>query len=156
MYINSCIHKSASAGAAFAAFAMIDIEFTLKKKVTALYTYGSPRIGSNQFVQAFNKTFVSRSFRIVNTSDIVTSIPFPVALGGFVGGYFSHVDTPVDFTLPSDELEMNHHISTYYKTLLEHKRKFLFWQKSSAHLSHAARQVSFSVEVSQCCYLPIG
>jgi len=115
-----------SLGAAFATFAAIDIERTLRLKVHSIYTFGSPRVGNDAFAQAYNGSFAARSFRIVNTSDIVTSIPFPAALGGIVGGYFSHVDTPVDFTLQSDEVEKNHNIHTYLDKLAQQKKRRFF------------------------------
>ncbi|MBN2089872.1 lipase family protein, partial [candidate division KSB1 bacterium] len=66
-----------SLGAALATLVVPDIETTIKKKVTALYTFGSPRVGDDTFVKTFNSSFANKSYRIVNTSDIVTSIPLP-------------------------------------------------------------------------------
>jgi len=85
--------------------AVTDIEASTRCRVEALYTFGSPRVGDDRFVKAFNRAFAARSFRIANTSDIVTSIPLPVPIAGIVGGYFSHVDTPVDMTIQKDDLE---------------------------------------------------
>jgi triacylglycerol lipase len=106
-----------SLGGALATLALPDIETNLNRKVNALYTYGSPRVGDNNFVTAFNNAFEQRSFRVVNTSDIVTSIPFPGPIARIVGGYFSHVDTPVDFTVQQDDLEQNHEMKTYLSAL---------------------------------------
>ena len=53
----------------------------------------------------------------VNTSDIVGSIPLPAPIAGVLGGYFSHVDTPVDFTVQHDDLEKNHDMATYLSAL---------------------------------------
>jgi hypothetical protein len=70
-------------------------------------------------VKAFNDAFASRSFRISNTSDIVTSVPLPAPIAGIVGGYFSHVDTPIDMTIQKNDLEKNHSMRTYLAALNE-------------------------------------
>ena len=108
-----------SLGAALTVCAVTDIEASTRCRVEALYTFGSPRVGDDRFVKAFNRAFAARSFRIANTSDIVTSIPLPVPIAGIVGGYFSHVDTPVDMTIQKDDLEQNHSMRTYLDALAE-------------------------------------
>jgi predicted lipase len=116
-----------SLGAAVTVCAAPDIETSTKRRVQALYTFGSPRVGDDRFVKAFNGVFGSRSFRIANTCDIVTSIPLPVPIAGIVGGYFSHVDTPIDMTVQRDDLEQNHSMRTYLAALAESRgRKRLF------------------------------
>jgi len=118
-----------SLGSAFASFALIDIEIDLSKQVSALYTFGSPRMGDNAFVQVFNEKYENKSYRIVNTADIVTTIPFPIQLGGFVGGDFTHVNTPIDFTFQADDIEINHAINTYVEALSKHSKKSVCWFK---------------------------
>lgn len=119
-----------SLGASFATFALTDIELNLHRKVNALYTYGSPRIGDNQFVELFNKNFQNITFRIVNTSDVVTSIPLPIILPGINGGFFSHVDNPVDFTIQTNDIEKNHNIHTYITELKKYCTSgILIWKK---------------------------
>jgi len=44
----------------------------LKDQCTALYTYGSPRVGTRSFVKSFNVPH----YRHVNNNDIVTGVPF--------------------------------------------------------------------------------
>ena len=117
-----------SLGAALATIALPDIEANVKPKVSALYTYGSPRVGDDRFVKAFNRSFADKSYRVANTSDIVTSIPLPAPIAGIVGGYFSHVDTPVDLTIQKDDLEENHSMRTYLSALKGSKK-----QKSFLH-----------------------
>ncbi len=115
-----------SLGAALGTFAALDIAINLKSRVKALYTFGSPRIGDNLFAQRFNLAMGRRSFRISNTSDIVSSIPLPIPLAGIVGGYFSHIDTPVDFTLQADDIEKNHAMQTYIEALEAQVKKGFF------------------------------
>jgi triacylglycerol lipase len=116
-----------SLGAALATLALPDIETNMKIKASALYTYGSPRVGDDAFVKAFDRDYSRKSYRVTNTSDLVTSIPFPIPLAGFVGGYFSHVDTPVDFTTQNNDLEKNHAMETYISALSQaHLRRGFF------------------------------
>jgi len=114
-----------SLGASYATFAAIEIERVLKKKVSALYTFASPRIGDGAFADAFNRDFGGRSFRVVNTSDVVPSLPPPCPVFAF-GGYFSHGDTPVDFTVQKNGIRDNHGIGTYLEYLSAQKPKGWF------------------------------
>ena len=119
-----------SLGGAFATLALPDIEISLRMKITALYTFGSPRIGDSTFVQRFNYSFAWKSFRIVNSTDIVTEIPFPIPIAGIVGGYFSHVDTPVIATEQLNDMEENHDMKTYLGLLKKNTQKNIFsWLK---------------------------
>lgn len=102
----------------------------MRKKISALYTFGSPRVGDSTFVQTFNSFFAVKSFRIVNASDMVTEIPFPTPIAGIVGGYFSHVDTPVVSTEQLNDIEDNHDMKTYLSSLEKNKRSNIFqWLK---------------------------
>jgi len=106
-----------SLGATFASFAAYDIEITTGRKVHSLYTFGSPRLGDDEFVNAFNKKLSERAFRIANSSDIITEVPFPTEFAGFLGEYFSHVETPVLFTVQNKDIEKNHIMETYIAAL---------------------------------------
>jgi triacylglycerol lipase len=106
-----------SLGAALATIALPDIEARMGWDAAGLYTYGSPRIGDNAFVAAFNRRFEKESFRIENTSDMVGAIPPPAPIAGKVGGFFSHVETPVAFTVQAEDLVKNHDIGTYISAL---------------------------------------
>lgn len=102
-----------SLGAALATLAVPDIEINLERKIDAIYTFGSPRVGDKAFVQSYNTKFSKKTNRIVNTSDVVTSIPLPVPIFGSFGGYFSHVDNPIDFTVQENDISKNHGMDTY-------------------------------------------
>ena len=106
-----------SLGGALSTLAVPDLARKLTGGAPLFYSFGSPRVGDNGFVQSFNRHLRGRSFRVVNTSDIVGSIPFPAPIVGVLGGYFSHVDTPVDFTVQHDDLEKNHDMQTYLSAL---------------------------------------
>lgn len=118
-----------SLGAALATLALPDIEAGAKVRIDALYTFGSPRAGDDSFVKAFNRDYGRRSFRVANTSDIVTQVPFPIPLAGLVGAYFSHVDTPVDCTVQDKDLEKNHSMRTYLAALEEARSRQSLFQR---------------------------
>lgn len=67
-----------SLGAALATVAAQEIEEEFNDQVAACYTFGSPRVGDGKYEKAIKIPF----YRIVNTTDIVTLIPF--LLGTFV------------------------------------------------------------------------
>jgi hypothetical protein len=48
-------------------------------------------------------------------------MPLPVPFLGFIGGYFTHVETPVEFTVQREDIEKNHEIGTYLSALEEHQ-----------------------------------
>jgi predicted lipase len=106
-----------SLGAALATLALPDLGADLGGKMAGLYTFGSPRVGDAVFSRVYDAAFGARSFRIVNSSDIVTSVPLPVPIMGFVGDYFSHVSTPVEFGSQNGDPELNHAMKTYLEAL---------------------------------------
>ncbi len=64
-----------SLGGALATIAALDFKRTLKyKNKLAVYTFGSPKVGNDDFVRVYNKK-VKNSFRIVNDEDIVPQSP---------------------------------------------------------------------------------
>jgi len=67
-----------SLGAALATVATQYLErnHIIRDKIAACYTFGSPRVGNNQFDQEFRSVI----YRVVNTTDIVTIIPL-LAMG---------------------------------------------------------------------------
>jgi triacylglycerol lipase len=106
-----------SLGAGLATLSAPDVASNTGFKAPFVYTYGSPRVGDKSFAAAYNRAFGARSFRIANTCDIVPSVPFPSPILGFLGGYFTHVETPIDFTVQEEDSEKNHDINTYRAAL---------------------------------------
>lgn len=76
-----------SLGGALAVFAALDIALLRPDVPVTLYTYGQPRVGNRDFAQWFD-AHIPNSFRTVNNSDIVPSLP-PRVLG------FWHIATEV-------------------------------------------------------------
>jgi triacylglycerol lipase len=108
-----------SLGAALATLALPDLAGSTGFSSAVVYSYASPRVGDKAFAEAYNRLYEKRSFRIANTSDLVVSIPLPVPFLRFIGGYFTHVETPIDFTIQKEDLEQNHVIATYLSALEE-------------------------------------
>lgn len=72
-----------SLGAALATVATQELEGEFDDLIAACYTFGSPRVGDGKYEKSIKAPF----YRIVNTTDIVTLVPF--FLGTFV-----HVGDP--------------------------------------------------------------
>jgi triacylglycerol lipase len=67
-----------SLGGALAVLAAAELEFDLKRKksdVTAVYTYGQPRVGNPEFCAAYDAALKGVTFRYVNDLDIVPHVP---------------------------------------------------------------------------------
>jgi triacylglycerol lipase len=119
-----------SLGAAIATLAILDIVSSTPFRTPFLYTFGSPRVGDRAFAAEHNRTMGSRSFRIANTADLIVSMPLPVPFLGFFGGYFTHVETPVDFTVQEESSERNHDLQTYRAALAADRPRRLFGLRS--------------------------
>lgn len=65
-----------SLGAALATLATAKLRLEKKHPVNGLYTFGSPRVGNEEFAQSFENDFGGRAFRFVNNNDIVPRVPF--------------------------------------------------------------------------------
>lgn len=106
-----------SLGAALATLAASDVVSTMGFPEAKVYTFASPRVGDKAFAAEYNHMFMGRSFRIANTCDLIVAMPFPVPFLGFLGGYFTHVETPVEFTRQEEDVEKNHDLATYLNAL---------------------------------------
>lgn len=76
-----------SLGAALATLAFAYLE---KEGIStdALYTFGQPRVGNEEFAQGFNLKFKEKAYRIVNNNDIVTRVPMRIMGYSHVGTHF--------------------------------------------------------------------
>ena len=74
-----------SLGGALATLAALRLGRTQQAcPIQTVHTFGSPRVGDETFVQAFDTLFKGRSYRFVNDEDLVTRIPPRV-------GHYDHV-----------------------------------------------------------------
>lgn len=112
-----------SLGAALSVLSLPDVAHGTGFQNPTLYNFGCPRVGDNTFVTAYNTLPGQKTFRVVNTSDLATSVPLPTPVPVIGGGYYSHVDTPVDFTLQANSVETNHAMATYLKALSTLKKQ---------------------------------
>jgi predicted lipase len=78
------------------------------------YSLASPRVGDPGFAGNYNFQLPVKTYRIVNTEDIVPYGPPPIS--GY--DYYEHVGTPVDFTAQYGSTGGNHdHLNSYYYAL---------------------------------------
>jgi triacylglycerol lipase len=73
-----------SLGGALAVLAAAVLQFQAGRNVTAVYTYGQPRVGDQPFSSAYDAALGDVTFRFVNNLDIVPHVP-PVRLPGPLG-----------------------------------------------------------------------
>ena len=91
------------------------------------YTFGSPRVGSPEFAEAFDRLAASRgqqnamSYRVANSADPVTSIP-PAIVERVLreDPLFQHVGTLVGLSENYGKVPINHHHGRTYCYALEH------------------------------------
>jgi triacylglycerol lipase len=106
-----------SLGAALSVLSLPDVAKTTHFKKPVLYNFGCPRVGDNDFVTAYNAQPSQKTFRIANSSDLVTSIPLPLPMPFVSSGYYSHADVPVDFNVQKNDIGLNHSMDTYVAAL---------------------------------------
>ena len=67
-----------SLGGALATLCALDVQYNLPQKEVSCYTYGSPKVGNEDFRESYNSR-VPNTFRFVNSADKVPLLP----VGGF-------------------------------------------------------------------------
>ncbi len=100
-----------SLGGALSVLALPDVVMKTHYKQPILYNFGCPRVGDNTFVSAYNALAGKQRFRVVNSSDLVPTLPPPAPI------YYSHVDLPVEFNVQTDSVSKNHSMDTYIAAL---------------------------------------
>lgn len=120
-----------SLGAGLAVLAAADIVTSGAAAQTALYSFAGPRVGDRAFAAGFNNR-VAAAWRIVNTEDIVTTVPLatPVLSSGTVPhnpfGFLSslgqnlnyeHAGKAVAFTTHTGSIAGNHDMQVYIAAL---------------------------------------
>jgi len=113
-----------SLGAALAVLATIDLTQNVGKP--EMYSFAGPRVGDLRFAEQFD-SLVARAYRIVNTEDIVTTVPpatvFRKASGNPVldrmlqGLNYKHVGTQIAFTKHLGTITGNHSMDCYEAAL---------------------------------------
>jgi triacylglycerol lipase len=90
-----------SLGGALATLFYVDLKAHGYQNV-ALYTYGAPRVGNIKFSHYLNQ--LGNCYRIMNTEDIVTNLPFPIS-GKWL---YEQSCSPIDFTDNMGTVSLNH------------------------------------------------
>jgi predicted lipase len=110
-----------SSGGAIANIASIDFCKKYDNIKINCVTFGSPKVGNQNFVTEYNK-YVKNSYRIVNKNDIIEHLPLPIL--------YKHIHEPIyleenkKFKIHEIFLNIykyfkhNHHIATYIKNLI--------------------------------------
>jgi triacylglycerol lipase len=106
-----------SLGGALSLLSLPDVIQSTHFKNPILYNFGCPRVGDAVFGRAYENLPGQQTFRVVNTSDLVTSIPLPVEIPLLPSGYYTHVGQPVDFSFQGNSLGLNHSMDTYIAEL---------------------------------------
>ena len=120
-----------SLGARLAVLATADLVFSRVAPNAAMYSFAGPRVGDLDFATQFNGQ-VALAWRIVNTEDIVTTVPLatPVLAAGSQphspisivlalaqGLNYEHVGVPLCFTTHKGSIPANHAMQVYISAL---------------------------------------
>jgi triacylglycerol lipase len=120
-----------SLGAALAVLAAAAIVISGAAAQTALYSFAGPRVGDLAFAGGFNSR-VPAAWRIVNTEDIVTTVPraTPALSAGIIPHNpltflnnlgqtldYEHVGDAIPFTTHTGSIEGNHDMTVYIAAL---------------------------------------
>lgn len=103
-----------SLGGALAILCALDAASNTAYKNPVMYNFGSPRVGTPQFVQAYNE-IIDNSIRIVNSNDIVTLLPPAVVQPPLSNEllYYRHVKDLVSIIVQTGSVMRNHMIESY-------------------------------------------
>jgi triacylglycerol lipase len=120
-----------SLGGALATLATADLVLSGVSPPVEMYNLASPRVGDRAFAREFNQR-VPTGWRIVNTEDIVTTVPIAtpvltssrlphsVLTGILLLAHrldYEHVGNPVNFTVHNGSILANHEMPTYLAAL---------------------------------------
>ncbi|WP_236557003.1 hypothetical protein [Calothrix sp. PCC 7507] len=83
-----------------------------------LYNFASPRVGDSQFACSINNSMSdSQLYRIVNTEDIVPTLPLSKALHGYI---YEHIGQQITFTAQYLSIGENHSMANCYRYAINH------------------------------------
>jgi triacylglycerol lipase len=107
-----------SMGAALATLCALDVAANTRFSRPAVYTFGSPRVGSPRFARIFNKR-VGRSIRVANAYDVVPRLP-----PGLFGLGYRHVQRKQVVRFQNGNPVANHEIRRYFDALCKENRPY--------------------------------
>ena len=97
-----------SMGGCFSAICYYDIIVNNLAKKRVLYSYGSPRVGNNEFAKILTDQLTT--YRVTNTEDIVTAVPFSV-MGDNI---YCHYGQMIPFSINLESVIKNH-VEAYFE-----------------------------------------
>lgn len=116
---RSVIITGHSLGAAICTLAVPDVAYNLTPGSVALYNFASPRVGDVTFAGSMNNALRQKLpsvlFRIVNTEDLVPTLPPAVSVN-----VYEHAGTPVSFTAQYGTTGGNHSMEDCYLYAINH------------------------------------
>jgi predicted lipase len=95
-----------SLGASLATICFADILSNKISKNITLYSYGSPRVGNNAFVDLVNGK--GTSYRIVNNEDLIPQLILSIMIKGQNKFYYEHIDKTIPFSMNLEDYQKNH------------------------------------------------
>lgn len=120
-----------SLGAAMAVLAIPDVKANAAIADPAMVSFAGPRVGNPKFAETTYNGGDFTSWRVVNTNDLVPTLPKPVTVVFHNNQpktlFYEHVATEFDITFgnpvsgPTDiaDIEFNHAMCHYYETLCQ-------------------------------------
>jgi triacylglycerol lipase len=107
-----------SLGGALSTLATTDVIAHRAFQSVEHYNFASPRVGNRVFADAYNRNG-ARTFRVVNTSDLVPQTPS----ANFASWNYKHVGAPVNFTAHYGTIGSNHSLTQAYRYALAHPQE---------------------------------
>ncbi|TLS37530.1 lipase family protein [Pseudalkalibacillus caeni] len=107
-----------SLGGALSVLAILDIVSNAHFDFPVMMNFGAPRTGNPRFTTVYD-WLVDRSFRVVNTHDIVPMLP-PKKIRSLTSDktwYYSHLKGDHRISIQTGSIRGNHSINTYIKAL---------------------------------------
>lgn len=105
-----------SLGGALATLAAFDVACTRQQEMTIVYTFGSPRVGNDEFAVQYKKA-VPYSFRLANVFDAVTHLPPPLYHSPLTDTTYTykHVHKLTRTNFRTGSMRGNHGLAKYAK-----------------------------------------
>lgn len=101
-----------SLGGVLASLCFLDLIINKPSTQCVLYSFGSPRVGNIPFAEKITNT--QNAYRVVNTEDIIPTLPLPVIKNNI---FYEHYGNTITFTLNLKNLGSNH--TTSYEKYLK-------------------------------------
>lgn len=145
-----------SLGSGLCTLSMPDVIYNFANKINLepqqllLYNFASPRVGDYQFACSINNSMNnSQIYRIVNTEDIVPTLPLSTVPYGYI---YEHIGQQITFTAQYLSIDKNHSMANCYTYAINNpsqpqQEKQLIALDKPVLVLHKALSENFSVSV---------